>query len=363
MVISFTLLKTLSATQGTDTRAIPGHKNDWPVAGTCETLIVDNGREFHSDDLDLACQQLNIDIEYAPRAKPWYKGKIERFFHTLDLGLTSQAKGRTIAKFLSKLLPQEEYDPKEDAVVDLATFVEVLNQWIVDVYAQKYHRELSGIPIQRWNEGMETNPLIKIPSSSQDLLITLSKTESRKIHTYGIELNSLRYNSPALGALRMDLYKGNKNPDALIKLDPSDISHIHVYDPNEEIYIKVPALDMDYARSLGLWHHKIIKKYAAKLKDASDRDVSLAEAREQIRDKLSGIQRSAQKVSHQKKIARSKGIGSNQYQSFETASVEPPAPEPLSETEADGFTEQFQDDHDFEDDYEWGISSNENFPE
>jgi putative transposase len=46
-----------------------------------------------------------------------------------------------------------------------------------------------------------------------------------------------------------------------IKYNPSDLSQIHVYDPDERLYIPVPALAQEYTQGLSLWKHKVIRNF------------------------------------------------------------------------------------------------------
>jgi hypothetical protein len=77
----------------------------------------------------------------------------------------------------------------------------------------------------------------------------------RAISPSGIELFTLRYNSPELAALRLNMKKGEKAP---LKYDPQDISVIYVYDRVEDRTIDVPALNQEYTRKLTIWQHHVM---------------------------------------------------------------------------------------------------------
>ena len=62
----------------------PSIVNEYGVWGKFETLVADNGLEFHCDDLEAVCKQLKIDLDFNPPYHPWYKGVVERFFRTIN---------------------------------------------------------------------------------------------------------------------------------------------------------------------------------------------------------------------------------------------------------------------------------------
>src|SRR5271166_3600311 len=65
----------------------PDIRSDWPAYGVMRELVLDNGPEFHSDSLEQVCLFNGIEMHYAPRKTPWFKGKIERFFGTVNEGV------------------------------------------------------------------------------------------------------------------------------------------------------------------------------------------------------------------------------------------------------------------------------------
>ena len=62
-------------------------QNSWDAWGIVHTLVADNGVEFHGTAVETAMDTFGMIVQFCPRRKPWYKGKIERFFGTLNTGL------------------------------------------------------------------------------------------------------------------------------------------------------------------------------------------------------------------------------------------------------------------------------------
>ncbi|TNE65433.1 MAG: hypothetical protein EP335_05815 [Alphaproteobacteria bacterium] len=286
----------------------PSINGVWPCFGACEVLVVDNGREFHSTDLEMACEQLGIEVVYAPRTKAWYKGKVERIFGTINTRLLRGVKGKTLP------IAREivGYDPQKDAIVNLGQFTEGFCKWIVDVYARTYHNGLCGVPLDVWNDGRERFPAVRLPASIDDLIAILSHVQERTIGKDGIVFKGLRYVSEDLNRILV-VYKRTKNPKVQVKIDPSDLGSVFVAHPDGSGFFRVPARDPEYARGLNLWQHQVICKWRARRKHENDFDLSLMEAREEIRSIFNEVRARKQKIARTKKIARFNGQGSNRY--------------------------------------------------
>src|SRR5260370_5936221 len=58
----------------------PDIKHEWQAHGVMSELVIDNGMEFHSKNLEKACFSLGIEMHYSARNVPCFKGTIERWF-------------------------------------------------------------------------------------------------------------------------------------------------------------------------------------------------------------------------------------------------------------------------------------------
>jgi putative transposase len=108
-----------------------------------------------------------------------------------------------------------------------------------------------------------------VPSSAEELRILLGRVAYRTIQPYGINFHSLRYNCAALTLLRTRM-KRRADKRVKIKYNPADLSCIHVYDPDDRQYIRVPALAQEYTRDLSLWKHKVIRNFVLSQQDQVD---------------------------------------------------------------------------------------------
>jgi putative transposase len=257
-------------------REFPSVKNRWECYGVPELVVVDNPPEFHSSHFERACLQIGTDIQYAKVLVPWYKGKLERFQGTMNHDLVHGNPGTTF----SNILERDYYDPSQHAVVLLSTFREMLHKWIIDVYLQTPHRGIKDTPAHRWQtETIDLPP--PLPISASELDVVLGMTAQRVMFHYGIELAGLKYNGHELGEVRRRTGAGRK---VEFTFDPGDLGNINVFDPLKGTYIRVPAVDQEYAHGLSLWQHKVIRRYAQRQLNARTDIVALAQAKAEIRE-------------------------------------------------------------------------------
>ena len=60
------------------------HEPDWPVCGIPHTLYIDHGSDFTSQHIEQVCADLKIQLVFSTVGKPRGRGKIERFFETVN---------------------------------------------------------------------------------------------------------------------------------------------------------------------------------------------------------------------------------------------------------------------------------------
>lgn len=109
----------------------PQVQGEWPCFGIPRVLKCDNGPEFHSQSLRDACLDLGITLQYCPTKKPWFKGRIERFFRTFNEHALAGLPGATGSHLYNR---GERTNPANDAVISRKALMEYLHIWIVDVY-------------------------------------------------------------------------------------------------------------------------------------------------------------------------------------------------------------------------------------
>lgn len=253
----------------------PDVKSTWDAWGVMETLVVDNGMEFHSCALEAGAGRFGITVQFCPRRKPWFKGKVERFFGTLNTGLLVDMHGKTF----SNLVLKGDYDPAKHAVMTLATLRRVLHIWVVDVYHQDDHSALGTTPHEAWLAGL---PQVDryLPPSSVAMDAAFSKSVKRTLTHKGIEFDTLLYNSTELGKLR-ELH--GSEIEVEIRTYDDDIGSLVVVFPDGKTLLKVAAIDSEYAAGLTRWQHRVCKRFQRRTEEDDGRLISLLEARKRIR--------------------------------------------------------------------------------
>ena len=244
-----------------DTPALYGTEHQLQGYGIPGSLVVDNGKEFIGHDLEDACLLLGITLEYNPVRTPEFKAAIERHFNTCN-GLFHALPGTTF----SNIFQRGDYDSMSQACITQEKLEQTLHIFLVDIYAERFHKGLGGVPARRWEATMSEGYSPRLPPSAGELLILLGRTDYRTLHHYGIDFLNLRYNSPDLALLRHRL----AGQQAKIKYHPGDLSKLYVHNPFEGGYIVAPALAGDYTNGLSLWKHRIICAYARRHQDQVD---------------------------------------------------------------------------------------------
>ncbi|MBX3060838.1 MAG: transposase [Anaerolineae bacterium] len=318
-------------------QAIYNTDHDWIAYGLPRVLIVDNGKEFIGRDLDDACLQLGVEIRRTPVKTPYFKAMVERSFETINTGAIHTLEGTTFSNILQK----GDYDSLKTAVLTLPNLDQILHIFLLDIYAERYHKGLDGIPARRWEAFIEQGFSPRLPPNVADLDILLGRMERRKLLPYGVELFSLRYNDPgnsALALLRTRLNKiGDEELEQLnlpdrkvkVKYDPTDISRIFIYDPFEKRYLELAALASSYTAGLSLWKHKVIQNFLHRERQMVDIE-GLAWAKRKIREIVSEAKKRS-KVGSRARIARWETGGQPASQLRGDTAVSPP----LLDTPAD----------------------------
>jgi putative transposase len=271
-----------------------GLEHEWLAYGLPATLVIDNGKEFIGHDLEDACLLLGIVLQYTPVRTPQFKAGVERMFGSLNTMFFHALPGTTFSN------PEErgDYHSAEQACVYFSEVDKLLNIFLVDVYAERFHHGLNGIPARCWEEKVQHGFAPALPPSAEELSILLGRTATRVLRHSGIEFASLRYNCGDLLTLRTRL----KGKPAKIKYHPADLSCLYVYDPFDGRYIRVPALAQEYTQGLSLWKHRVIRQAVLEAQDRVDLE-ALGKAKRKIQQIVdAGRQRKRQ--STRSRIAR-----------------------------------------------------------
>ncbi|QCB47671.1 Mu transposase C-terminal domain-containing protein [Hydrogenophaga sp. PAMC20947] len=322
-------------------------ENRWPTYGIPESLVVDNGLEFHGLDLEGIAFDLGIHTSFCPKHQPRFKGSIERFLGTFNRQFAHQLPGTSFSRFHLR----GDYDPQKSALLTLGEFKHLLEKWVVDIYAQTKHSGIGTTPWQRWHEGLAAfEP--RLPSDLQMLQRRIGQSASRKLRRDGFELNGIRYNGDTLSQV---LRQYGEGVEIRVVFDPEDLGEVHVWGPLESDPITVEALDLTYARGMTLRQNALIRQVLREEGAKAEDRVALQRARNDITKAVEELMVSRKQKARQRSgairgISSSKpnGTPTPQSQSAESPvirklkSIKPTGKAPATDLELPKVLEAFQ---------------------
>lgn len=181
----------------------------WIVCGIPDVLYTDNGSDFTSHHMEQVGADLKIRLIFSLPGKPRGRGRIERFFGTVN------------EMFLCEL---DGYAPAGGAIrgkpkLTLAEFDTALRTFFLEVYHRRECAETKMPPAKRW----EVNGFLpRMPDSLEQLdLLLIQVPKARQVRVDGIHFQGLRYISTTLAA-----YVGET---VTLRFDPRDMGEIRVF--------------------------------------------------------------------------------------------------------------------------------------
>lgn len=191
----------------------------WTVCGIPDIIYTDRGRDFKSTHIEQVCADLKIKVVRTRRRKPRGRGKIERFFKTVDQRFTHKRKN-------------DKTEP-----VSLSSVESEFHEWLMTEYHQKKHKAIKTAPIVKWADG---KCLPRLPESIDALDLMLHKVgRPRKMWPEGIRFKNRRYSHLLLTQ--------SHGEEFTIRFDPRDLSSIWVYEQEGKLLCK--AVDADLVAS------------------------------------------------------------------------------------------------------------------
>jgi putative transposase len=257
-------------------------KGDWPCHGIPETLVVDNGLEFHSQALEFLAFTLGMRIQYCPKKQPQFKGCVERYLKTINYSFTHLVPGTSFSKYYER----GDYDPQEHAVLTLGEFQELLEKWFIDVYAKTVHSTLGTTPLEKWTSSAK-NYIPKLPESAQKLISEMGIPCTRHLRHDGLRLHGIYYSGEDLAPI---LRKFGPGTELTLSYDPSDLGSIRVFDPvSHEIAYTAYAKNFYYANGLSLNQHRLIRQELVRQGRSAEDPVELEQEKQALREKIAEL--------------------------------------------------------------------------
>lgn len=186
----------------------------WHICGIPSIFYTDHGSDFTSLHLEQVSADLKIQLIFSEAGMPRGRGRVERFFSTVNQMLLCSLPGYTRAG-----------KPVEKKLLTLSTLESCLKEFILNNYHKRKHSETGIAPQSRWeSDGF----LPQMPESLEQLdLLLLTVPKSRKVRQDGIRFQGFRYMDLTLAA-----YIGES---VIIRYDPLDMAEIRVFHKNKFI--------------------------------------------------------------------------------------------------------------------------------
>lgn len=180
----------------------------WRVCGIPDRFYTDHGSDFTSRHMERVAADLRMELVFSTPGMPRGRGRIERFFQTVDQ-LSSSS--------LSGYWPAGAPEPANP--LSLQELDARFREWLLADYHTSPNSETDEAPNARW----ETNGFLpQLPESQEHLdLLLPTVSKARKVHPDGIHFLGLRYTDPVLAD-----YVGE---DVVVRYDPRDLGAIWVF--------------------------------------------------------------------------------------------------------------------------------------
>lgn len=187
-----------------------GRKSDprWHVCGIPQTFYTDHGSDFTSRHIEQVGHDLKMQLVFSQPGMPRGRGRIERFFNTINQLFLCTLPGYAPSGA-----------PPKGSLLTLPNLDRRLRDFLLDDYHQRMHSETRMAPQARWEAGGFLPHLPESPEQLDLLLLTVSK--ARKVRQDGIHFETMRYLDLTLAA-----YVGEW---VTIRYDPQDMAEIRVY--------------------------------------------------------------------------------------------------------------------------------------
>lgn len=230
------------------------------IAGKPRRLLVDNGSNYISGAFQDGAAESGITLIFAPVGAPKAKAVMERFFRTLKTWLLAKLPGHT---YDPKTLRELGIDPQVKAVL-LVEELEALIQEFINTYHVSVHSGINEQPAAAWLRSIEARPRAVLNERAINTMTHLT-IHGLRLTTGGVRWKRLVFRLGDLEGLLAACIPREKMGARLkavaaatvkIKIDPENVGHIWVFDPEARSYVELRATQQEYAWGLTLDQHE-----------------------------------------------------------------------------------------------------------
>lgn len=209
-----------------------------------ESVVIDQGRVYLSDAFRYAAQQLGINILLARPYSPTDKAHVERMFRSIREQFVMALPGYT-----GPNVYERGSNPEGDAHFYLHEIDDRFASWVAVHWQNRTHDglflpvvpTLELTPNQMLAEGIaRAGCMFVLPDP--DMHHQLLPVVWRQIHHYGVDVDKLRYDSPALDPFRNapSPFQGKHPGKWPFRQDPRDKSKLLFHDVETGVWHEIP---------------------------------------------------------------------------------------------------------------------------
>lgn len=181
---------------------------NFPICGIPSVFYTDHGSDFTSRHMEQVAADLGIELIFSEKGVPRGRGKIERFFRSVNELFLQDIAGYAPAGYKAV-----------EAKLTLPAFEQKFRTWLLSEYHHRVHSETTCAPAERWETG---GFLPRMPESQEQLdLLLLTVAKTRRVQQDGIRFQGHRYIDATLAAYVKE--------EVLIRYDPADMAVIRVF--------------------------------------------------------------------------------------------------------------------------------------
>ncbi|MGO6694954.1 hypothetical protein ACCS54_19535 [Rhizobium johnstonii] len=219
--------------------------------GKFRRMLVDNGLENIGRSLQMSARAVGLHVSFAPIRTGEYKAVAERLFNSLNTRLWHLALGGV----KTKPGDPRPFDPRTKAEFTLSEAQYILWRYIIEVYHLQNHDGIDMQPALKWQASWGTwkRPLIDDMGRIEKVF---GRYVIRQLTTSGIQYGNQVFHDPEIvSSLLADLLyvarkrRGHKGKHQSVSVAvettvfDDDVSHIVVFNPVRQTYVRIPNRD------------------------------------------------------------------------------------------------------------------------
>jgi transposase InsO family protein len=228
------VLLRMMLTDKTDIARRYGCETPWEYRASPNTVVVDEGTAFVNDDTQFICTDLGIGFKSPQAEMPRQRGKIERWFQTLDIRALARFSGRAF----SNPVVRGKYEAQARACVTLEELAALIVRFIVDQYHNMPHAGLGGeTPRACWlRRSKQRAPTV--PPGRNRIRRAFGQDFTAAVQASGIEIFGNWYQSSDV----QQVFETRGNVEVTVRVDSEDLGAISLRQPGGWLTVLGPEI-------------------------------------------------------------------------------------------------------------------------